>query len=39
MRQSLVQNYVHIVFSTKNREALIHPPYEQELHAYLGQPL
>ena len=36
MGQSLVQNYVHIVFSTKNREALIHPPYEQELHAYLG---
>jgi REP element-mobilizing transposase RayT len=36
MGQSLVQNYIHIVFSTKFREALIKPPYEQELHAYLG---
>jgi REP element-mobilizing transposase RayT len=36
MGQSLVQNYVHIVFSTKHREALIYPPYEQELHAYIG---
>jgi putative transposase len=36
MGQSLVQNYVHIVFSTKHREALIKPPYEQELHAYIG---
>lgn len=36
MGQSLVQNYIHIVFSTKYREALIQPPYEQELHAYLG---
>ena len=36
MGQSLVKNYVHIVFSTKHRQKLIHPPYEQELHAYLG---
>lgn len=36
MGQSLVQNYLHIVFSTKHREPLIYPPYEQELHAYLG---
>lgn len=36
MGQSLVQNYIHIVFSTKHREALIHPPYEGELHAYIG---
>lgn len=36
MGQSLVKNYVHIVFSTKYRKALIHPPYEAELHAYLG---
>ncbi|MEW4922298.1 IS200/IS605 family transposase [Algibacter sp. 2305UL17-15] len=36
MGQSLVKNYVHIVFSTKYREKLIFPPYEQELHAYLG---
>ena len=36
MGQSLVKNYVHIVFSTKYRTPLIHPPYEIELHAYLG---
>ncbi len=36
MGQSLVKNYIHIVFSTKYRAALIHPPYEKELHAYLG---
>jgi len=36
MAQSLVKNYLHIVFSTKNREPLIHPPYENELHGYLG---
>ena len=36
MGQSLVQNYVHIVFSTKYRQPLIQPPYEEELHAYIG---
>ncbi len=36
MGQSLVQNYIHIVFSTKHRKALIYPPFEQELHAYIG---
>lgn len=36
MGQSLAQNYIHIVFSTKHREALIHPPYEEELHSYIG---
>lgn len=36
MGQSLVQNYIHIVFSTKHRQALIHPPHEQALHAYIG---
>lgn len=36
MGQSLVQNYVHIVFSTKYRQPLIHPPYDKELFAYLG---
>ena len=36
MGQSLVKNYIHIVFSTKNREALIFPPFEEELHKYLG---
>lgn len=36
MGQSLVKNYVHLVFSTKYRQALIHPPIEVELHSYLG---
>jgi putative transposase len=36
MGQSLVQNYVHLVFSTKDRQPLIHPPFEAELHDYLG---
>ena len=36
MGQSLVQNYVHLVFSTKHRQPLIHPPVETELHNYLG---
>ncbi len=36
MGQSLVKNYIHSVFSTKYRAELIHPPYEQELHAYIG---
>src|SRR5690606_18126331 len=36
MGQSLVQNYIHIVFSTKHRRPIIHPPVEKELHAYLG---
>lgn len=37
MGQSLVQNYLHIVFSTKHRKKLILPPYEQKLHAYIGK--
>src|SRR5580704_15113287 len=36
MGQSLVKNYMHIVFSTKHRQPLIHSPYEEELHSYLG---
>lgn len=36
MGQSLVKNYLHIVFSTKYRQELIYPPVENELHAYLG---
>ncbi|HRP54810.1 IS200/IS605 family transposase [Agriterribacter sp.] len=36
MGQSLVKNYVHLVFSTKYRQPLIYPPYEDELHSYLG---
>ena len=36
MGQSLVKNYVHLVFSTKHREPLIYPPYEKELHNQLA---
>jgi len=36
MGQSLVRNYIHLVFSTKNRLPLIHPAIEAELHSYLG---
>ena len=36
MGQSLVKNYLHIVFSTKHRQAMIYPPVEEELHAYLA---
>lgn len=36
MPQSLVRNYVHLVFSTKYRQPFIHPPVEDELYAYLG---
>ena len=36
MGQSLVKNYIHLVFSTKYRQPLIHPPVEAGLHAYLG---
>ena len=36
MGQSLVKNYLHIIFSTKYRQPLIHPPFEEQLHAYLG---
>jgi hypothetical protein len=36
MGQSLVKNYLHIAFSTKHRQHLIHPPIEGELHSYLG---
>ena len=36
MGQSLVKNYIHIVFSTKYREPLITMPVEAELHSYLG---
>lgn len=36
MGQSLVKNYVHIVFSTKHRQPLIHPSIESELYSYLG---
>ena len=36
MGQSLVKNYIHIVFSTKHRKPLIFQPVEAELHSYLG---
>jgi len=36
MGQSLVTNYLHIVFSTKHRESLIDLAIENELHKYLG---
>ncbi len=36
MGQSLVKNYIHIVFSTKHRESLIPDSIELELHNYLG---
>jgi REP element-mobilizing transposase RayT len=36
MPQSLVKNYIHIIFSKKYREHLIYPPVEDELYAYLG---
>jgi REP element-mobilizing transposase RayT len=36
MPQSLVKNYVHIVYSTKYRQPFIYLPYESELHAYLA---
>lgn len=36
MAQSLSKVYLHIIFSTKNREHLILPKIETELYAYLG---
>lgn len=36
MPQSLVQNYVHIIYSTKNRYPLIDKEIEKELYAYIG---
>ena len=36
MGQSLVKNYIHIIFSTKYRQHLIKPDVEEELYAYLG---
>jgi REP element-mobilizing transposase RayT len=36
MGQSLVKNYIHIVFSTKYRNHLIDSEIELELHSYLG---
>jgi putative transposase len=36
MGQSLVKNYLHIVFSTKHRQPFIHSPVDAELHCYIG---
>ena len=36
MAQTLVSLLVHVIFSTKNREALITPEIEPELFAYVG---
>ncbi len=36
MGQSLVKNYIHIVFSTKHRKPSIHQSIEAELYSYLG---
>lgn len=36
MPQSLAKVYLHIVFSTKNRQPLISPDIENELHKYIG---
>ena len=36
MGQSLVKNYLHIIFSTKHREPFINHSVESELHNYLG---
>jgi putative transposase len=36
MAQSLVKNYLHIVFGTKDREPLINLNLEADLYSYLG---
>jgi len=36
MGQSLVKNYMHIIFSTKLRVQLIHQPVQDELNSYIG---
>lgn len=36
MGQSLVKNFIHIIFSTKGRKPLIIPPFENQLYSYLG---
>jgi REP element-mobilizing transposase RayT len=36
MANTLIEFYVHLVFSTKNRGNLIHPEIEAELHRYMA---
>lgn len=35
MSHSCIENYLHIIFSTKNREPLIVPEIEARLHSYI----
>ena len=36
MGQSLVKNYIHVIFSTKRRVPLIRQPVQDELNSYIG---
>jgi putative transposase len=36
MARTLVELFLHVVFSTKNRSNLIHPEIEAELHRYIA---
>lgn len=36
MPQSLVKNYLHIIFSTKLRRPFIYSPFDEKLYSYLG---
>jgi REP element-mobilizing transposase RayT len=36
MPQSLVKNYIHLIYSTKNREPLIQERFKNELYNYIG---
>jgi len=36
MSQSLVQNYLHIIYSTKNREPFLNESIQEEMFNYLG---
>ena len=36
MGQSIAKNYIHIIFSTKNRAGLILPEFENDLYSYIG---
>ena len=36
MPQSLAYNYIHLIFSTKNREPIIFPEIEDKLYGYIS---
>ena len=36
MARTLIEVYLHIVFSTKNRANIIHPEIEADLHSYIA---